>query len=358
MSDEELKAKVFISCGQARGSDEREVARRVAEQLRELGYEPYIAVEEQTLRGIKENIFQQLESSEYFIFIDFKRERLATEDQKIYRGSLFSHQELAIASYLNIPVIPFQEIGVKQEDGLLGFLQGNSIPFADRQLLPDLISDAVQQQRWDPHWKNQLQFERKFDVYPEDPELVAGDLDVLEITPYGDDYWSILLPIRNLNLRKTALNCCVYIESIVQLEDDKPIPIPIKTGELSWAGLSMPNATIAPQSYRTFHAFAASWRDFFDIGFITSTGITSPIRYTNWDEKHPRKLAITYAVVSENFPTARASYLFHLRDKVYELLRYEGNMRRLIFILLASFDSIDLNDTYFQSISDEKTKFY
>lgn len=49
-----VRAKVFISCGQRRDTDEVEVARRIAERLYRDGYEPYIAVEEQTLKGLKE----------------------------------------------------------------------------------------------------------------------------------------------------------------------------------------------------------------------------------------------------------------------------------------------------------------
>lgn len=123
MSSRELKARVFISCGQTRGSEEENIAHKVSERLDKLGYDSYIAVEEQTLRGVKENIFHQLETSEYFIFIDFKREKLEYNGFQICRGSLFSHQELAIASYLDIPLAAFQEEGVKQEDGLMRFFK-------------------------------------------------------------------------------------------------------------------------------------------------------------------------------------------------------------------------------------------
>jgi hypothetical protein len=58
-----------------------------------LRFDAYIAVEEQTLRGLTENIFARLANSEYFLFDDFKRDRL--EGSNEHRGSLFSHQELA-----------------------------------------------------------------------------------------------------------------------------------------------------------------------------------------------------------------------------------------------------------------------
>ena len=61
----DLGARVFISCGQKKGTTETQVARRVAKQLRSAGFCPYIAAEEQTLQGLKESIFQQLRDTEY-----------------------------------------------------------------------------------------------------------------------------------------------------------------------------------------------------------------------------------------------------------------------------------------------------
>src|SRR5712692_545511 len=107
----DLRARVFISCGQAKGSAEESTASALAARLQVEGFDPYIAVQEQTLRGLRENIFAQLAQSEYFVFIDFKREPLEGTDPPVCRGSLFTHQELAIASYLDMPLLAFQESG-------------------------------------------------------------------------------------------------------------------------------------------------------------------------------------------------------------------------------------------------------
>lgn len=77
-------------------------------------------------------------------------------DQQVCRGSLFSHQELSIASFLDITVLAFQERGVKPTDGLLQFLQTNCIPFTDKHTLPNLVADLVRQRGWDPTWRNEL----------------------------------------------------------------------------------------------------------------------------------------------------------------------------------------------------------
>jgi hypothetical protein len=154
MTAEPLRARVFISCGQSKETDEAQVAREIFARLKELGFDPYIAIAEQTLRGLKENVFEQLRKSEYFLFVDFKRELLG--DSQLHRGSPFSHQELAIASLLDIEMAAFQEKGVKRIDGLMQFLQANAIEFIDKNLLPNAVADIVQQRRWNPSWRNEL----------------------------------------------------------------------------------------------------------------------------------------------------------------------------------------------------------
>src|SRR2546425_642183 len=106
------QARVFISCGQQ--PTEAAIAEAIAARLSALGFAPYIATKQQTLRGLKEEIFERLRAAEYFLFVDFKREGLVTGSplsgffkKILHRGSLFTHQELAIAAYLDKEVIAF-----------------------------------------------------------------------------------------------------------------------------------------------------------------------------------------------------------------------------------------------------------
>jgi len=131
-----LRAQVFISCGQREDLGEVEVADRLAAALAKAGFEPYVATKQQTLRGLKENIFERLAESEYFLFVDFRREQIAETEPALYRGSVFSQQELAVAAHLDIEVIAFQEEGVKLLEGILAFMQANCIRFRDRATLP------------------------------------------------------------------------------------------------------------------------------------------------------------------------------------------------------------------------------
>ena len=238
------KTKIFISCGQSKVSDEVEIAHRIAERIHSLGYEPYVAVEEQSLRGVKENIFSQLETSEYLVFIDFKREQIVCGEEKLFRGSLFSHQELALASYLDIPLLAFQERGVKKDDGLMRFLQGNCISFSDRHLLPSVVSDEISRRKWTSDWKNSLCLER-------DPKQYSD-----ATIPDGRLCRYFHIDVNNLHHRKTAINCCAYLENVYDVENKKEISI--RTVEFKWAGYIMPYASIMPRSCRSIDAFFVS----------------------------------------------------------------------------------------------------
>jgi hypothetical protein len=119
------KTKIFISCGQKNGSIERSIAKQIEDKLINLGFDTYLALEQHTLRGLKENIFKHLVDSEYFLFVDFKREELNNSNN--FRGSLYANQELAIASFLEKEVIAFQQKGIRHIDGMLSSLQLNPI---------------------------------------------------------------------------------------------------------------------------------------------------------------------------------------------------------------------------------------
>jgi hypothetical protein len=291
---DELRARVFISCGQSKQSDEVATAGEVARRLQELGFDPYIAVEEQTLRGLKENIFEQLGTSEYLVFVDFKRELLSSADPPVHRGSLFSHQELALASYLNIPVLAFQESGVKRDDGILQFLQANATPFTDRNLLPNVIADEVRRRAWDPHMRNELALER-------DPEQ-RGDSLFDKDTHAGFFH----IGVRNRHNSKTATNCYVYLEKATML--DPPTAIDCPAAELVWAGYSLPNVRIPPGTARKFDAFFIRHDVPSKLQFHTFS--TSPEFIPSVEGAG--RYELTYLVVADSFPTARGSFILTL----------------------------------------------
>lgn len=291
----ERRARVFISCGQNKKSDEVEIARRIAQRLQELGFDPYIAVEEQTLRGLKENIFAQLERSEYFVFVDFKRESLAETYPLVHRGSLFSHQELALASFLEIPVVAFQEKGVKYDDGILRFIQTNATEFTDRHLLPNVIADQVQKRYWDPQLRNEVVLEREPNQYV--------DAQLGSTQKIGRFFH---LSIRNLHPRKTATNCYVYLEKATKLNPRAEIPL--NTIELKWAGYVLPNAHVSPGSARRADAFWIHHDEATVLRFNVFSDSTEFIPQIQGEGEYE----LIYSIVSDNFPAARMSLYLKL----------------------------------------------
>ena len=275
----------------------------VADKLHKAGFDTYIAVQEQTLSGLKENIFRQLEKSEYFLFIDFKREALKTKGASVCRGSLFSHQELAIASYLDMEVLAFQESGVKPLDGVLGFLQANAIPFKDRSQLPRLIEKKVQERIkkgvWDPLWKNVLTLEREATQFSDANRIAPGQ-------PQSFLGRFFHIDVCNRHRSKVATNCYGYLENAVNIETMKEIPF--KTVEYKWAGYVLPNATILPRQTRRLDAF---WIDHRVPTKLWFNAFVDSSEYTPSIEGEGR-YELTYIVIAENFPISRRSFALTL----------------------------------------------
>jgi hypothetical protein len=295
-----LRAKVFISCGQKKDTQEVEVARAIAKVLESLGFDTYIAVQEQTLKGLKENIFSQLSTSEYFLFVDFPREQFADSSER--RGSLFSHQELAIASYLDLPVIAFQQEGVKPLNGMMSILQANAIPFDDAVKLPDMVREQVKKAGWRADWKNALVISRN-----------PTEFDDARITNQpGQPYARFFhLSVENCNPYKLAVNCTAYIEAIRDAHTNLRIKR-IRTTELKWAGYVLPSVSIMPASYRELDALfvlhdspqVVHFNCFTDSGYFMS-----PLQ-------GPSQYRLDYVVVSENFPQARISVVATVGNKI------------------------------------------
>lgn len=168
-----LRARVFVSCGQRPGRrdsvvvDELSVARLVGRELKAIGFVPYIATERQSLTGIVENVLFELRRSEYLVFLDFVRDvvKQPTGGAVGFRGSLFSHQELAIAAYLGLDILGFQDERLSPRDGFVRYVQGNVYPFRAKDLasLPKLVARQVRKRlqsgAWAVNWRRQLRIE-------------------------------------------------------------------------------------------------------------------------------------------------------------------------------------------------------
>ena len=147
-----MPARVFISCGQRAG--ERQVATEIADWFASNGFRPYLALEAQSVQDINSGIIRELRRGDYYVFIDFKREALAEPSE--FRGSLFSHQELAIAYATDFEhALFFRESGVALE-GFAAFMASNATVFNERATVPALVAEAVYRRGWSPHYSRNL----------------------------------------------------------------------------------------------------------------------------------------------------------------------------------------------------------
>lgn len=273
------------------------------------GFDPYIAVEQQTLRGVRDNIFDRLRDAEYYLFIDFKREQIGGISTPEYRGSLFTHQELALASYLEKDVIAFQEDGVKRLDGLITFLQANCRPFSKRVDLPNLVLDEVRKRGWSPTAFNGLRLELP------DPGFTDIGIASLPGIPQGRFFH---IKVLNGHPSRTALDCYGYLRRIVNLTSG--LPEKFEIAEIKWTGYVFPNAIIPPGMPRLLDAFFVLHGEPLNPQF----GI-----FTDSDRFRPRfrgpvKWALTYEVVSSTVAgTSRTFYLGLENDLGRVQLTYE-----------------------------------
>jgi hypothetical protein len=290
VQQEEVRAQIFISCGQ-RTEQERQIAHEIADRLEDLQFVPYMAVEQQTLRGFREEILGQLAESEYYLFIDFTREPLLTGGLPS-RGSLFSHQELAVASFLDLEVLAFQERGILPRDGLIGILQANPHSFSrqQRSALPDLVENAVRAGGWDPTWKHSLAF----------ADQAVQESNVQTVNGRRASFFHIR--VTNRHKWKVAANCCVFLERVVKLVDARWVEIgpPLKASELKWAGSKLHTVFIPPRSSRDFDALKI-FNDSPTLGHIETPHADST-QFWVPTLRGPGPYRLTYRVVSTSLP--------------------------------------------------------
>jgi len=314
-----IQARVFISCGQQKGTDEVEIAHKIAEKLEKMDFESYIAVEEQTLKGVKENIFRMLSESEYFIFIDFKRERLfklkngSFENTGKHRGSLFSHQELAIAAFLDIESLSFREKAVREDDGILKFIQANCIEFTDRCLLPDVVAEKVREREWNPNWRNELLLERDDD-----------DSQDFRVRPNSKWARFFHIKVKNLHQKRIARDCVAYLERIKNLSTGEPQPVELV--EFNWKGIKTPRVAIPPKKFRYLDAFHVLHDSPNTVHLAICHNVVDLTEYyQEYTLIGPGTFELTYVVFPENLSPARATFSLHIGARLDDIKFCKGN---------------------------------
>ena len=143
-----LTGKVFISCGMA-SSEEQNAALRVRDLLQnKFGFKrPYVAITVQSLDDIM-TITKELRSSDYYLFIDFKRH------------STFTHQELALAHHLGfgsqILALRQKGRGARRPQGFLRYVLSHPPSFDTVDDLLAQVENLVRAKGWNPDYSRNL----------------------------------------------------------------------------------------------------------------------------------------------------------------------------------------------------------
>ncbi len=277
------KAQVFISCGQ-RTIEEKKVGKSIYKYFKDRNFEPYFAEEVHTPESLTTNIYNSLKNSEYFVCVLSPREGMNI-------GSLFIQQELAIASFLEIPMAVFY-FGSIELDGVTKYLIINPFKVKDSSELMEKLSHVSE--KWDNKSVNQLSL--SFDHHSPNMRMpeISGNMRRIVMS----DWYHIV--VDNLSKRYHAKNCVGYIREIKEVNSRKHLLMEndYKT-ELVWAGIGSPFVSIPISSKRDLDAFYIKQNEnkilFHQINTSTSYGY-KPLIYGMY--------SITYSVLSETLPEA------------------------------------------------------
>jgi hypothetical protein len=312
------KAKVFISCGQ-RGAEEH-VAKALRKwfMAKKQGFDAYVACEAQSLDDVM-TISRELESADYFVFIDLRREALlALEDVesaefKGYRGSLFVHQEASLAHHHGIgeKVIDQQQRGLERE-GFVRYVLLNPEPFdaADPREILRIVKRLVKdrKEKWSPTFSRHLAASM--------PEKPAESLysDHLTGTGWVRRYiWPV--HIHNRRSDRTALNVTATLQGIHK--GDEPLSCQDNTWLTWWGHHHRYSMVIPPNQERAFDALSIDVTDptrvylnsLFDITSLTS-GDVSRVRQPVIEG--PGVYGLSYRLDAIGFPPLEFDVQLHL----------------------------------------------
>lgn len=290
-----LKAQVFISCGLLT-KEEKEIGATIVKYFEKRDFEPYFAEEVHSPLGLTQNIYDNLRKSEYFVCINFNR-----DDSDF--GSLFVQQELAIASFQNLPLIAFHKPGVKLK-GVSKYLQVNSIEFNSTK---DIIKNLDKKTKnWDSNSKNQF-------------SLTFGN-EHLNVVIYNQNQvlsnWYHII-VENLSSLFSAKNCYSFIESVYDLNSKKEIFSKNEyKNELVWAGTGKVNVNIPNKAKKDIDAiYTIQGSGLWVFQEINTSTIYKYPQLTNGRYK------IVYAIHSDNFPSAKIEIQVELANDRVKLIR-------------------------------------
>lgn len=155
-----MAGKIFISCGQS-NKYEKKVAKEISGWLITQGFNPYVAVQTQSILEINSDIINELKSSDFYLFINFKRERIIKTPKDLhkkatYRGSVFTNQELSIAYSMGFEKMIFVNQKNVKRDGIFGYIVSNTPEFKKYNEVLKIVQDTIVASNWDPLYSRNL----------------------------------------------------------------------------------------------------------------------------------------------------------------------------------------------------------
>jgi hypothetical protein len=283
-----LTGKVFVSCGQHL-SEEKEATENIRLLLRdEFHLTAYVALRVQGLRDILK-VTDELRSSDYYLFIDFKRR------------SLFTHQELALAQHLGFDeVIALQEEGAPPSEGFLRYMQSNPEKFT-KPTLVEKVRNLVKERKWTPDYSRNLV------VHP--TLTTSGGVNYGDHTG-GSFHESWRAKIENRRPDVAAVGAVCILDSIL-LPSGVVHPSPDR-GYLKWVGHSGYERTLLPKSAEEVDICAVR-RDRQGLFLLSTLDVQprQPIVIEDGDYE------LNYKVFARDFPLLEFTVNCHLRWQPY-----------------------------------------
>lgn len=305
-----LKAKVFISCGQ-RTSEEKSIGTQLVSYFTKRGFEPYFAEEIHSFKGLTQSIYDNLRTSEYFVGINFKRDKgWSLFRSKDDYGSLFVQQELAIASYREVELVAFHQPGIKLS-GVAKYLHVNSIEFNS---FKDIILNLDRlTKKWDAQSKNQFRLLFGNDHLNVKLEQQSGNM----VHIVQSNWYHVI--VENLSSVFTAKNCYSFVESIYDVTNKKDIFGKNEyKNELIWSGTGR---IIANIPYKTKKDIDAIYTIHGSKQWLFQEINTSTLyRYPQVPDGHYK---IIYTIHSDNIPEAKIEVEISLSNDKLKLLKTE-----------------------------------
>jgi len=284
-----MSGKIFVSCGQA-NDEERRIAAEISALLVKQGFpQPYVAIQAQTIQDINFSIISNLKNSDYYIFIDFAREKIGSQGwfRPLFRGSLFTNQELAIAYILEYKeVLYLQQEGVNLE-GIGKYLLSNAVTFKHKYEVLQIIEQEVRKKGWLPTYSRHLTLGT--------PAYGQACQYTDHTGTYQEYIW--LLEVKNLRYDTAAFDTVARLNEIT-LQNGSKIACPDREF-LKWAGRNKAySATILPRGNARLDLFALDQSNTLHL-FLHSEKDVMP---RNFILNSPGNYILHYQLFSKGFP--------------------------------------------------------